>query len=389
MQQLPETLEWSSVSNANVTDKPFSEDEVVPLVMTAEDQNEQGAVFFSSGQLHDALHAFQACLRMQEDRLGATNISACDPTTILDVATALNNIGMVLTALGRPSEALRYFLRCLPMEEEVAPGTEEVAQLHTHIATIYSTSGQLEEALHHFRETLRLEQRLAPGSINEATAQCNIGLVLMELGDLSSAVEHLRDSISVYEDMGNPPELEVAAAYYSLGVALHRLGDFEGALVALCLNCIETQEVLLPNSPELEATYEAIALVYMAMGQPSRALDMRMKAVGVHELRCPESTRLPEMLAAVADLLFSLGRVGEAAAVRFKAQTIIGRLRGETAVPAGLSPVPQAAAPPELSPQRAKKVVVNKTTMLTLFSLWKKVPHPKTRQVGNATKSRR
>ena len=387
-------------------------------MISAEELNEEGTALFASKEYGRALEAFTRCLALQEQCL-----SEVDLASNLDVAATLNNLAMVYSALNRPSEALAHFFRSLSYENNVENDSEEIAQLHVHIGTILSMQGEFVDALDHFLDALAIEEKLSPQSADVAAIHGNIGLIHSELGNYRDSVKSLWRSIEVYQDL--PPssevELELAATYFNLGQAYYKMEQFDDALVALCMNCLETREALAPNTSQLAETYDIVATVYAAQRRPDRVLDMLQKALPIVESCAPLSAELVQMYRKIAIVLETLGRHEEAAKMHAAADDAIARIAAASDSLSGAdlsidsADDANATVPANPTTTRKKKKKqqqvdgplggtttrrypnggkgmraskffpssghdekVNPVTMLTLFSLWKKLPHTST-----------
>ena len=130
-------------------------------------------------------------------------------------ARAHNNLGEVLTRVGRETEALPQFqeaVRLKPTDPDY----------NFNLATALSTTGHVSDSLGQFEKTLQLVP-------DNARAHVYYGLALMKAGQAPKAIEHYNEALRIDHDD--------AEAHNDLGIALGQAGQlpeaiaqFEGAL---------------------------------------------------------------------------------------------------------------------------------------------------------------
>ena len=123
-------------------------------------------------------------------------------------AEAHNSLGVTLTRLGKPQEAMRHWERAL----EIRPDYIEV---HNNMAVILRQSGKLEEAMQHWEQVLRIHP-------DDADAHNNLGVASEQTGRTQQAIGYYEQALRIKPDF--------AEAHNNLGVALWRSGKIEEAI---------------------------------------------------------------------------------------------------------------------------------------------------------------
>ncbi|HLW65040.1 MAG TPA: tetratricopeptide repeat protein, partial [Gemmataceae bacterium] len=164
----------------------------------------------------------------------------------MELATGLNNLGLLSTNLGRSEQALAYHRQALAMYEELYAadkfpnGHPEIAKSLNNVGRALSAIGQDAEALDHLQRSLEMFRRLYPaskypdGHPRLAAIYNNVGHQLSKMGQADSALAYVRQgneqclklySPSIYP-LGHP---ELADSYHNLGSALVAAGRTDEA----------------------------------------------------------------------------------------------------------------------------------------------------------------
>ena len=149
------------------------------------------------------------------------------------------NLGLILQAGGRPSDAAREYRRALDFDKDHR-------EAHSKLAVLLASQGQIKDALRHFRRVAELDPESAPAHVNlgvalskledaeaairhfrlalelqpeNATAHANLGNALLTQDQTEAAVRHLRRAVELNPNYGK--------AHHNLGIALRKLGQNE------------------------------------------------------------------------------------------------------------------------------------------------------------------
>ena len=132
---------------------------------------------------------------------GLQEIEAVYGSCSVELADALNNIGIDLYNRGELSSALAHYRRCLAIREVKAPGSLALARSQNNIGSVLWNQGDLSSALAHLRRCLAIQEVKAPGSLALARSLNNIGLVLEKQGDVSANLRLQRQSATIIDSV--------------------------------------------------------------------------------------------------------------------------------------------------------------------------------------------
>jgi predicted O-linked N-acetylglucosamine transferase (SPINDLY family) len=252
-----------------------------------------------------AAQVFQIALRNHQLGLLA-EAEACYRQALAlhaDYPEAHNNLGNVLTALGRAREAEQHFRRTLALSPDSAVA-------HNNLGKILAELGRSEEAERSIRKALELQPQLSEahndlgallqkrGQLEEAE-QCyraaaalkpdlsvvhgNLGTALLGLGKLEEAERSFRRALAL--------EPASAQAHNNLGLALTALGRQPEAE-----RCFRQALALKPDFAD---AYNNLANALTMLGQSEEAERSYRRVIALK----------PEVAAAFSNLLFFLNHV--------------------------------------------------------------------------------
>jgi len=112
------------------------------------------------------------------------------------------SLGIVLSAQGKPSEAIEHFQKGLQLRPDEPSA-------HTNLGVALIQQGKLADAIEHFRQAVRIYP-------DDALAHTNWGSALIDLGKPSEAIEHFQQALRIHPDD--------ALAHTNWGSALIDLG---------------------------------------------------------------------------------------------------------------------------------------------------------------------
>lgn len=158
-------------------------DSLNKIISTSNDEQSLCAAYNSLGEEiyldkpDSATACFRRSLRLAE--LSIDNNPKMDPKRLrkakVNLATALNNLGLMLSNKGRIEEALIISARCLKLQEELSD-TIGIAMSLNNIAAIYNGQGDFENTVAYFKKSLELRTAMKD-SFGIAMSLSNLGLV--------------------------------------------------------------------------------------------------------------------------------------------------------------------------------------------------------------------
>ncbi len=184
--------------------------------------NQMGTYFWGRAQYAAAREAFERTWRLDEAAFGPNHTN---------VAISVNNLGMVLEALGDPSGARQHYERALRIDEAAfGPDHPSVAIRVNNLGSVLRSLGDLAGARQYFDRALRIvEATLGSDHPNAAMPVNNLGIVLQEIGDLAGARQYFERALRIDEAAFGPDHPNVARNVNNLGILLKDLGDLAGA----------------------------------------------------------------------------------------------------------------------------------------------------------------
>jgi tetratricopeptide (TPR) repeat protein len=188
-------------------------------------QDNLGVVLTQLGRTQEAKEHYEQALRIKPD-----------------FADAYNNLGTALYQTGQFEEAIKQYQQALQLKPDYADA-------YNNLGTALRQTGKFEEAIEQYQQALRLTP-------DYAAAHCNLGNVLLQEGKISDAIGHyeqalrskpdyadahynlanvllqegkISDAIGHYEQaLRSKPDY--AEAHYNLGCALAGLGKVQEAM---------------------------------------------------------------------------------------------------------------------------------------------------------------
>lgn len=183
-----------------------------------------------------------------------------------------NNLASVLYELDRPAEAEALLLEAVALEEERYQGPHpDLATNLNNLGVIQQAQGKLDAAEENFKRALEMRRAVLD------PAHPEIGVVLNNLagvhflrGDYAGAAERLREALSVYRQRLLEDHPWVLGTRTSLGMALARAGQAEQALAELdgLLPLLRRAE---PGSRRLQALTALQDSLLQDSGRPAEA----------------------------------------------------------------------------------------------------------------------
>jgi tetratricopeptide (TPR) repeat protein len=219
------------------------------------------------------------------DRL--RKLSQSNPAFLPDLASALNNLGIRYSELGRREEALQPTEEAVHMRRELSQSNPaflpDLAMALNNLGIRYSKLGRPEEALKPAKEAVSINRELSqsnpaflPGL---ASALNNLGAHYSNLGRLEEALRPTEEAVGFYRELSQSnlaflPDL--ASALNNLGAHYSNLGRREETLkpaeeaVGIYRELSKSNPAFLPN---LATSLGSYGSVQRQAGEPSAARD--------------------------------------------------------------------------------------------------------------------
>ncbi|MBI5115855.1 tetratricopeptide repeat protein [Candidatus Poribacteria bacterium] len=140
----------------------------------------------------------------------------------------------------------------------------------TNLAMALADRGETRKAI----DELRIALSIDPYSYE---AHSNLGTIYSREGEYDRAVEQFQLAIAIFPDPFNPPPMEVmnvARAFYNMGLAYQQMGRFNSALQAY--------DKAIRVAPQMGEAYSNMGTVYFAMGRHAEAEMSFKKALSIN-----------------------------------------------------------------------------------------------------------
>jgi tetratricopeptide (TPR) repeat protein len=184
--------------------------------------NQIGGYFYGRAQYAEAKQAFERAMRIDEAAFGPDHPN---------VAIRINNLGLVLKALGNLFEARQCHERGLRIDEATfGPDHPSVALYVNNLGEALQADGELSEARQCFERALRInEAAFGPDHPSVALYVNNLGEALQADGELSEARQCFERALRIDEAAFGPDHPDVARDVNNLGLVLQAVGELSEA----------------------------------------------------------------------------------------------------------------------------------------------------------------
>ncbi|MCC7348866.1 MAG: toll/interleukin-1 receptor domain-containing protein [Variibacter sp.] len=224
-----------------------------------------------------------------------------------DLAVAHSELGNVLQAQGRITEALRHYEACLQIMQNLRAGDpqnpawrRDIAASQTLVASIFITQGRLSDALALLQDSLHYRRELAaqfpqdmPTLMRLSASHSMLCLVLRVQRRLDEALAQCRESLALRQRVAtaNPENLqaqaELANSHDQVGSVHVARGEFTEAL-ASGRAALAVWERLAGRDPtnmtwqsSLAAAYDGVSQIHGKLGQTTDALESARKCLAL------------------------------------------------------------------------------------------------------------
>ena len=157
-------------------------------------------IFQSMGMFDKALEMYTSALNIQED------LAKIEPFFNTWIAATLNNLGVLLTDMGKPEDAKNKYERALQMREALLATDTKNTTYQSDVATTLNNLGNLlfhvnkpEDAKNKYERALQMREALLATDTKNTTYQSDVATTLNNLGNLLFDVSKPEDAKDKYE----------------------------------------------------------------------------------------------------------------------------------------------------------------------------------------------
>ena len=200
---------------------------------------------FKYALLLKSLNDFEKARRHYEEVLQALReLAKKNPEAYLpDVATSLNNLGVLLCDTNDLKKAQDCYKEALQIHRELAQQNPEaylpkVATSLNNLGVLLHNTNDLKKAQDYCEEALQIRQELAQQNPEAylpdvATSLNNLGNLLSDTNDLKKAQDYYEEALQIHRELAqqNPEAYlpDVATSLNNLGILLHNTNNLEHA----------------------------------------------------------------------------------------------------------------------------------------------------------------
>lgn len=275
--------------------------------------NNIGGLQYSLGRPFEAAEALEEALPLHR---AANDIGG--------QVSAENTMGWVLRDLGQPEEAL-VRLRVAARLARDSGDLHLIGATAQRVGGVYLALGRIEEAIEDYREADQIARTLAQPWAMGAAAN-SLARALLIAGDATGAAEQMERAVEIATRIAVPAAQ--ATAQVGLGIARLRAGNTDGAAVAV--------EHTMRISVDIDDRHtQAVAVgvggqIAAAIGRFEQAAELLSEAATRFE-RLGSDLGVATVLADLADVYRSLGRVDDAVTAFERAMTLAESMRARIA----------------------------------------------------------
>lgn len=137
------------------------------------------------------------------------------------LASAFNNLAILLTYRGNHSLALQYHLRCMDISKEIG-FKEGVAHSLLNIGVLYEAQDNYDLASDYFDRSLKLAEELDEKGLISYVLDASAGIDALN-GKYQKALEEYDKALAVWKEAGLPPE----DIYWQVAYVHQRMGNYK------------------------------------------------------------------------------------------------------------------------------------------------------------------
>ena len=195
-------------------------------------------------------------------------------TSLVSIATVLNNIGRVLYLRSEFTEALAIYEESLQIRKQLLGADSiDVAATVYNIGQTCHQLGQHDESLAHYKDFLRIAQlAFGPQSRDVALVYKGIAEIHHERSDLKMSLYYYTQALEVQRVSGCNFNTDVATTLNKLGNLCYEMKDFSTAMKHYKEGLQVERKVLSPGHPHIIITMTNIAHIHKQLGEHAKAL---------------------------------------------------------------------------------------------------------------------
>lgn len=229
----------------------------------------------AAGDFRKARHFYQKALESGERAFG------CESA---EVATLLNNLGVVCKYLGRYREAGRHYRRALRILAKLGASPTTLASLYHNLGGLEHARGRFARGEPWARTSVALREReLGPRHPEVAADLAALAALLVGQGKCDEAERLYRRALTIFRRVYGLNHYEVAVTLNNLAAIAQAQGDLSRSL-RLYRRALALKERLLGEAhPDIGITCNNLATLHKVRGELSLAVPLYQRALDIFE----------------------------------------------------------------------------------------------------------
>ncbi len=235
-----------------------------------------GFFYRAQGFYNEAIHYFEQCLSLSEQRFGAKH-----PT----VATSLNNLALLYETQGKYEEAEPLYRRSLAIwEKQLGENHPNVAASLNNLAELYESQGKYEEAEPLYRRSLAIrEKQLGENHSSVAESLNNLAVLYHVQGKYEEAEPLFLRSLFIMESQLGENHPNVATNLNNLALLYKTQGKYAEAEPLFLRSLAIDEKVYGENHPDIATDLNNLALLYKSQGKYEEAEPLYLRSLAIDE----------------------------------------------------------------------------------------------------------
>ena len=200
-----------------------------------------------------------------------------------NIATLINNLGLVVRNLGDTMKAIEYYNKALEIDLAVFGDKHpNVAIRYSNLGVAWNNMANAKKAVAYYSKALEIDLAIfGDKHPNVATIYNNLGAAWLNLGDAKKAIEYYSKALEIDLYIFGDKNANVATIYNNIGLAWRNLGDAKKSIEYYSKALEIVLEVYGEKHPLVSATYNNIGAAWDDMGNAKKAVEYFAKALEI------------------------------------------------------------------------------------------------------------
>ncbi len=237
----------------------------------------KGGYFWQRGELENALYNFKFNYQI---RLQLENK--------LDLANALNNVGVIYNALGDLQNALFYFEKAYKAYTDLK-NLRGISKTGSNLGALYIQLGELNKSKEYMEHSLNIDQSTSYSDGIRSSLQ-NLGEIAWHEGDYKKAFDYLSKSLQMSKETENPLNISEILVPF-IAVALE-----SGEILQVNQNITLLRDIAFSNKNDLiqQRLLLCEALLNRSIGTPEKVViaEKQLKTIVSDQVRYHDTSIL-------------------------------------------------------------------------------------------------